>query len=168
MPGHFRGRHYQKRLSRTGIVRMPMWVHIGATWRIRLNRPCAAAMRPYVKLLWPLVIIVIYYSCYDRSRFRTGPGRRNKQQACVTAWMHCVMCTRLTLPRRLRSRSLDLLTSIKCRMAIASTIGLDCKNGTFVKTGLPNFRLTWLLGLYMFGSVCSACKAVLAVRVLCT
>ena len=34
-------------------------VHIGATWRIRLNRPCAAAMRPYVKLLWPLVIIII-------------------------------------------------------------------------------------------------------------
>jgi len=27
------------------------WGHIGATWRIRLNRPCAAAMRPYVKLL---------------------------------------------------------------------------------------------------------------------
>jgi len=26
-------------------------VHIGATWRIRLNRPRAAAMRPYVKLL---------------------------------------------------------------------------------------------------------------------
>jgi len=32
-------------------------VHIGATGRIRLNRPCAAAMRPYVKLLWPLVIV---------------------------------------------------------------------------------------------------------------
>jgi len=32
-------------------------VHIGVTWWIRLNRPCAAAMRPYVKLLWPLVII---------------------------------------------------------------------------------------------------------------
>ena len=27
------------------------WGHIGATWRIRMNRPCAAAMRPYVKLL---------------------------------------------------------------------------------------------------------------------
>jgi len=26
-------------------------VHIGATWRIRLNRPYAAAMLPYVKLL---------------------------------------------------------------------------------------------------------------------
>jgi len=30
--------------------------HIGATWRIRLNRPSVAAMRPYVKVLWPLVI----------------------------------------------------------------------------------------------------------------
>jgi len=26
-------------------------VHIVATWRIQLNRPCAVAMRPYVKLL---------------------------------------------------------------------------------------------------------------------
>ena len=26
-------------------------VHIDATWRIRLNRPCAAAMWHYVKLL---------------------------------------------------------------------------------------------------------------------
>jgi len=26
-------------------------VHIGATWRIRLNGPCVAAMQPYVKLL---------------------------------------------------------------------------------------------------------------------
>jgi len=32
--------------------------HIGATWRILLNRPTAAAMRPYVKLLWPLVILL--------------------------------------------------------------------------------------------------------------
>jgi len=30
---------------------------IGATWRIRLNRPSAAAMRPHVKLLWPLVCL---------------------------------------------------------------------------------------------------------------
>jgi len=26
-------------------------MHTGATWRIRLNHPCAAAMRPYVKIL---------------------------------------------------------------------------------------------------------------------
>jgi len=29
--------------------------HIGATWRMRLNRPSAAAMRLCVNLLWPLV-----------------------------------------------------------------------------------------------------------------
>jgi len=27
-----------------------MAVHIGATWRIRENRPCAAAMRPFCKI----------------------------------------------------------------------------------------------------------------------
>jgi len=26
-------------------------VHIGATWQIRLNRLCVAAMQPYLKLL---------------------------------------------------------------------------------------------------------------------
>jgi len=30
-----------------------------ACWQIRLNRLCAAAMRPYVKLLWPLVSVAI-------------------------------------------------------------------------------------------------------------
>jgi len=38
-------------------VRMSMRVHIGATWWIRLNGPCAAAMQLYVKLLWPLVLL---------------------------------------------------------------------------------------------------------------
>jgi len=34
------------------IIWLSMYVvHFGANWRIRLNRPCAAAMRPYVKLL---------------------------------------------------------------------------------------------------------------------
>ena len=35
--------------------------HIAATWRIRLNRPCAAAMRPYVKLFWSLVLLYFSY-----------------------------------------------------------------------------------------------------------
>jgi len=30
-------------------------VHIGATWRTRLNRACVVAMQPYVKLLLPLI-----------------------------------------------------------------------------------------------------------------
>jgi len=29
------------------------------SWWIRLNRPFAVAMRPYVKLLWPLVEVVV-------------------------------------------------------------------------------------------------------------
>ena len=31
-------------------------VHTGATWQIPSNRPCAAVVRPVVKLLWPLII----------------------------------------------------------------------------------------------------------------
>jgi len=33
--------------------------HIGATWGMRLNRLSAAAMRPYVRLLWPLVVLLL-------------------------------------------------------------------------------------------------------------
>ena len=37
------------------ILWLPIYgVHIGAQ---QMNSPCAAAMRPYVQLLWPLVII---------------------------------------------------------------------------------------------------------------
>jgi len=57
-PGHVRQSIYSKRLSRGRPVPVLVTiggivdgVHIGATWRIRFNRPCAAAMRPYVKLL---------------------------------------------------------------------------------------------------------------------
>jgi len=31
-------------------------MHIGATWRTRLNRPCVAAMRPFVKLVLSVVL----------------------------------------------------------------------------------------------------------------
>jgi len=33
-------------------------MHIDTNWRIQPNHPRAAAMRPYVKYLWPLVIII--------------------------------------------------------------------------------------------------------------
>ena len=36
-------------------------VHIGATWRRQQNDPCAAAVRPCVKLLWSLVLF--FLSC---------------------------------------------------------------------------------------------------------
>ena len=39
-------------------------VHFGATWRIRLNGPCAAVMRSRVKLLCVFGIIIINRFCY--------------------------------------------------------------------------------------------------------
>ena len=70
MPGDVRRSIYSKWPSRRPAPRYGAdsdcgvldRVHIGATWRIRLNRSCAAAMRPYVKLLWPLVIIVTFWA----------------------------------------------------------------------------------------------------------
>jgi len=35
---------------------------IGVTWWIRLNRPSAAAMWSYVKLLWPLVLCIFWFT----------------------------------------------------------------------------------------------------------
>jgi len=43
-----------------GHIGALMGGHIDATWGIRLNHLCVAAMRPYVKLLWPLVIITMH------------------------------------------------------------------------------------------------------------
>jgi len=62
MSGHVRRSIHSNRLNR-GQNRYGAdsdWdvldeVHIGATWRTRLTRMYAAAMRPHLKLLWPLV-----------------------------------------------------------------------------------------------------------------
>jgi len=65
--GHWDGKHFWLSIFA---------VHIGATRRIRLNRPCAAAMRPYVKLLWPLVIFVDcrlgLAHCFCTEQFKLG------------------------------------------------------------------------------------------------
>jgi len=66
MPGHVWWLIYSKWLSR-GQKRYGAdsnWsvldgVPIGATWWIRLNRPCVAAMQSYGKLLWPLIFLFI-------------------------------------------------------------------------------------------------------------
>jgi len=46
-------------------------MHIGVTWRIRLNRPYATAMRPFVKLFLPLVISTSYLSATQLGMWRT-------------------------------------------------------------------------------------------------
>ena len=35
--------------------------HIGAMWRIRLNCPSVVVLRPYVKLLWPIVLVPVMH-----------------------------------------------------------------------------------------------------------
>jgi len=63
MPEHVRGQYTQSASAtyRTGTYGAKTanadGVHISAICQIRLNRPCAAAMRPFVKLLSPLVIL---------------------------------------------------------------------------------------------------------------
>jgi len=36
-------------------------VHTSATWRLQLNDPCVAAMRPDIKVLWLLVIAFVIH-----------------------------------------------------------------------------------------------------------
>ena len=77
LPGRVWRSIYSKWLSRgqngSSTVRMSigvylMGVHIGATCRIRLNRPCAAAMRPYVQLVWRLVAVALQSSWPGKSK----------------------------------------------------------------------------------------------------
>ena len=39
-------------------------MYVGATWRIRLNRLCTSAMRPYVKLLFSTALYVCVHCCW--------------------------------------------------------------------------------------------------------
>ena len=49
-------------------------VHIGATWRIQSNRPCAAAMRPYVKLFdaFDYLLLLLITAVLNVSQHKTG------------------------------------------------------------------------------------------------
>ena len=45
--------------------------HIGISRRIQLNRPSVAVMWPYVKLIWPLIIIRVHYPSEREKIIRT-------------------------------------------------------------------------------------------------
>jgi len=70
-------------------------VHIGAAWRIRLNRPRAAAMQPYVKLLSPLVITTSDHGPWTPPVF-TGGQKLPCTRPCTRAAMFAV--AQYTLP----------------------------------------------------------------------
>jgi len=49
--------------QRTTVFVAGAWQN-GASWRMQLNCPCAAAMRLFVQLLWPVVVIIMKYLSY--------------------------------------------------------------------------------------------------------
>jgi len=60
-------------------------MHIGATWRIRLMCPFAAAIRPYVKLLWSLVVVTTHRSItYVDAAYCYRPSNVVCQSVCHT------------------------------------------------------------------------------------
>jgi len=78
-----------------------MGVHTGDTWRMRLKRPCAAAMRPYVKLLWPLVYStcgVVSLSICVSAAIAVRPHVRvwinqSMQRCTYSEWLLSTLCS---------------------------------------------------------------------------
>jgi len=81
--------------GRTSTVRMPILtaldgVHIGTTWRMRLNHPHAAAIRPYVKILWPPVITAIIMADLVCISWDAGNTRKRevKRRQLIASFTH--------------------------------------------------------------------------------
>jgi len=64
--------------------------YIDTTWQIRLNRLCAAAMRPYVKLFWQAVLHRTHLptpGCsYDSDRFQNRMNWTSESDSCATVY----------------------------------------------------------------------------------
>jgi len=86
-------KHKFNRIRQVGPLCL-MGGHIGATWRIQLNSPSAAAMRPYVKLLWSLVCTIAAATptatITARRTVRNGQLlARNREERCVSSVQYC-------------------------------------------------------------------------------
>jgi len=92
-----RGQHWYSADADWGVLH---GVHTGATWQIRLNRPCVAARRPDVKLLWPVVLYnwppyqqllhILSTAWIHLQHLRTHHAVRSRQLApmCLTGWVN--------------------------------------------------------------------------------
>jgi len=72
------------------ILSRPHRCSFSTTWRIPLNHLCAAVIRPYVKLLWPLVIITtttttIYIICHHNFKVVLDITKKQEGQHKLTA-----------------------------------------------------------------------------------
>jgi len=79
-------------------------VHTDATWRIPLNCPCVAAMRPVVKLLWPLVFL----PCTPIEHFWCGDSVGNTVQTST------VLCLKATTWADTMARQVRLFLTLAC------------------------------------------------------
>jgi len=48
-----------------------MAIHIGTTWRIQLNHPCAAAMKPFYEIT--LATCYCFATNYLKTNYKCGP-----------------------------------------------------------------------------------------------
>jgi len=110
------------------------WVHSGATWRIPLNRLSAAAIRPVVKLLWPLVIVMkaeSFQSAPLRNELLSGntrisrpiaiPGPPKSSVMTDDAVVVCYDKVYLTCAETLAESKLNLAHGTKNRISQQST-----------------------------------------------
>jgi len=73
-------KHKFNRICQVAPQMCPHGGHIGATWQIRLNCPSVAAMQPYIKLLWSLVINLLLLVFTNDSRVY-----------CRTLYFRCIL-----------------------------------------------------------------------------
>jgi len=107
--------------DKTSMVRMPIRVYTGSTWRIRLNHLRAAAMRPYVKLLWPLAYFTLttclFYS-YQPFRFNDLDSSTFEHE-CL-----CNFCIPLIIVQKAISHGLTVV--ITAQMTFQPSNGAYC------------------------------------------
>ena len=116
----------------------PMCSHNGA-WRIRFNRPSAAAMRPYVKWLWPLVLCTVIHRC------------------CLLWKIQQVMEVPVSAINK--SPTVHLKTELRACTATLNTAchGLSGTGARIARNGHVLNVHVWVVSEYMFVTAASKC-----------
>ena len=115
--------------------------HIGATWRLRLNRPSAAAMQCYVKLLWPLwpLIIIIMWPHRSTTYVDAAYCYRPSSVVClIVGWLVVRWSVGLSRSWTLQKR----LNRSRCRLGY----GFVWAQGSMCQMGM-HIDATWRIRL---------------------
>jgi len=106
-------------------------VHIDATWRIRLNRPSAAAMRPYVKLLWPTYLFESDHTRVHKHT-KTNKTHANKKTRHHSKIANYTDTQRMITCNSLLEQDTSLLTNVD--FALCITVLQLCSPNSMVET----------------------------------